>query len=376
MAGSDLTSSRFAAPPLPPLAGEALRPDALLTLGRQVEERTWQDGLPDFFWGEGVCLLGMIRFAEAAGEAFPARVSAWLDQHSQGDLVLDHVNHLAPGTAAVLDGRPTASALADRLLTWLQSGAELTRAPNGAIEHWPDGVWADTVFMGGVFLGHLGVARQDPALVSELGRQWIAHAEILQDEETGLMVHGSHAGRAIRCFWGRANAWMALAAVEYLEIAQRHPSLADDETVDAVRARLVRQLEALAARQPDHGVWSVLVDDQPENAGVLETSAAAGLGAAMLRARAVVPGLSEDVVTAGWRAVAGALAYLEGGILTRVSAGTVLQLIPFGYSVIRDDRPQLWGQGLALHAIAAALSGTRDGAAHGTVGLDGRKLAR
>ena len=40
---------------------------------------------------------------------------------------------------------------------------------------------------------------------------------------------------------------------------------------------------------------------------------------------------------------------------TRVSAGTVLQLVPFGYSVIRDDRMQPWGQGLALHALAAAM---------------------
>lgn len=363
MAGSDLTSSRFAAPPLPPLSGEALQEDALLALGKQIEEKTWRDGLPDFFWGEGVCLLGMIRFAEAAREAFPPRVSEWLDEHSRGDLVLDHVNHLAPGTAAVLDGRPGSSALAGRLLAWLQTSAEVTHAANGAIEHWPDGVWADTVFMGGLFVGHLGEARGDAALVSELGRQWLAHAEILQDEETGLFVHGSHAGRPIRCFWGRANAWMALGAVEYLELAVRHPDLVDPHAVEGVRTRLVRQLEALATCQPAHGVWSVLVDDQPENAGILETSAAAGLGAAMLRASHVIPGLSESVVSSGWRAVAGALAYVEDGTLTRVSAGTVLQLVPFGYSVIRDDRPQLWGQGLALHAVAAALA-----ALHGSPG--------
>ncbi len=38
-----------------------------------------------------------------------------------------------------------------------------------------------------------------------------------------------------------------------------------------------------------------------------------------------------------------------------MSAGTVLQLVPFGYSVIRNDRLQLWGQGLALQAVAAAM---------------------
>jgi unsaturated rhamnogalacturonyl hydrolase len=161
---------------------------------------------------------------------------------------------------------------------------------------------------------------------------------------------------------------MALGAVEYLELAQRRPDLVDRHAVQGVRTRLVRQLEALAACQPDHGVWSVLVDDQPENAGILETSAAAGLGAAMLRASHVVPGLPEDVVEAGWRAVAGALAYVEDGTLTRVSAGTVLQLVPFGYSVIRDDRPQLWGQGLALHAVAAALAARQDDPAAPTAG--------
>jgi unsaturated rhamnogalacturonyl hydrolase len=355
MAGHDLTSSRLAAPPRPPLTGAALDPEALVLLGEQVENRTWSDGLPDFFWGEGVCLLGLIRFADAAGRPFPSRVRAWLDERAAGDIILDHVNHLAPGTAAVLDGRPATAALADRLLEWLRTSPAVTRAANGAIEHWPDGVWADTTFMAGVFLGHLGALRDDRALLCELGHQWLAHAEILQDEQTALFVHGSHLGRPVRCFWGRANAWMALSAVEYLELADRHPTLVDPDPVEAVQTRLTRQLEALAACQPGHGVWSVLVDDQQENRGILETSAAAGIGAAMLRAARVVPSLSNAVVAAGWSAVAGSLSYVDDGALTRVSAGTVLQLVPFGYSVIRDDRPQLWGQGLALHAIAAAL---------------------
>jgi unsaturated rhamnogalacturonyl hydrolase len=104
-------------------------------------------------------------------------------------------------------------------------------------------------------------------------------------------------------------------------------------------------------------VWDVLVDGQSENRGILETSAAAGLGAALLRAPRV--GLqstgSRTLHDAGSLAVRGAAAYVEDGALTRVSAGTVLQLVPFGYSVIRDDRPQPWGQGLALDALAAAL---------------------
>ena len=39
---------------------------------------------------------------------------------------------------------------------------------------------------------------------------------------------------------------------------------------------------------------------------------------------------------------------------------SVLQLIPFGYSVIRSDRMQLWGQGLALNAISVMLDPDRN----------------
>jgi unsaturated rhamnogalacturonyl hydrolase len=361
MAGEDLTSSRFADPPLSPLTADALSPIALAALGERIERRTWADGLPELFWGEGVCLLGMIRFAQAAGLPFPGRVHDWVVDRSKAALVLNHVNNVAPGTAAVLDGSAEGLALAEQLLTWMRAPQSLTRDANGAIEHWPGGVWADTVFMGGLFLGQLGVARGDRTLVAEFGDQWLAHAYILQDEATGLFVHGSHRGEVIRCFWGRANAWMLLSGVEYLEIKAAHPQLANSTTTRQVAERVRRAIDALCRLQPEHGVWSVLVDDQPENAGVLETSAAAGIGAAMLRAARVDPSLPAAVRTAGWRAVAGALAYVNGtGHLTRVSAGTVLQLVPFGYSVIRDDRPQLWGQGLALHAIAAALEADAD----------------
>jgi unsaturated rhamnogalacturonyl hydrolase len=188
---------------------------------------------------------------------------------------------------------------------------------------------------------------------------------VLQDPDTGLIAHGSHAGETIPCYWGRANAWWALASVELLELADHvPPDLVPAGLADDVRARLRRQLGTLASLQPEHGIWSVLVDDQPENAGILETSAAAGLGAAMLRAGALRDVADDRITSAGWRAVRGALAYVdEDGTLTRASAGTVLQLVPYGYSVIRDDRIQLWGQGLALHAIAAALDALRRGSA-------------
>jgi unsaturated rhamnogalacturonyl hydrolase len=363
MTGLDMTSTTGLPPPLSPVPASSITPRLLESYGARISDRTWQHGLPSWFWGEGVCLLGMLRFSDALGHGFPDPVRRWLDERIEAGLTVEHVNNIAPGTAAVLAARDQDARcldVADRLHEWLVHNA--TRDPSGAIEHWPGGVWADTVFMAGVFLGHLGAARRRPALVEEHGRQLVAHAQVLQDPGTGLVAHGSHGGITIPCYWGRANAWWALAAVELLELVETLPSMVPAALVEDVRVRLRHQLTTLAALQPDHGIWSVLVDDQPENAGILETSAAAGIGAAMLRASALSGLVDEPVTAAGWRAVRGALAYVDdGGTLTRVSAGTVLQLVPFGYSVIRDDRLQLWGQGLALHAVAAALEALRQG---------------
>lgn len=350
MAGEDTTSAELSAPPLEPLSREELTVN-LDNLEDSLIAGTAAMGIKRWFWGEGVCLLALWRGAAARGAGAPELVTDFTASFIGAPPVLEHVNNLAPGAAvAELHRRSPGAATQDLLeacIRWYNEAPEATRAPNGALEHWPGGVWADTVYMAGEFLLRAGVTLERPELVQEAVDQWIAHAELLQDEKTGLFVHGTHSGTRIDNFWGRANAWICLAAADLLALA---PAA---EGIGEVRERLQQQLNALAALQPEHGVWDVLVDGQVEVRGVLETSAAAGIGAAMLRTDALLNGSTSTLREAGERAIRGALAYVDDGVLTRVSAGTVLQLIPFGYSVIRDDRIQPWGQGLALEAIAA-----------------------
>jgi unsaturated rhamnogalacturonyl hydrolase len=353
VAGEDTSSAELAAPPVPPLPRAAFA-GSLDHLESAVAERTGRMGLHRWFWGEGVCLLALTRGAAARAAAVPGLVTRFVADHVEAPPTLEHVNNLAPGAVVAelyrRDPDPAWAGLLEACLTWYRTAPEATRAPNGALEHWPGGVWADTVYMAGEFLLRAGVALERPELVQDAVDQWLAHAELLQDEASGLVVHGTHGGVRIDSFWGRANAWFALAGVDLLSLGGAADGLAE------VRDRLGRQFRGLAACQPSHGVWDVLVDGHVEVRGVLETSAAAGIGAAMLRGGAVVSAGGADAAAlraAGERAVLGALAYVEDGALTRVSAGTVLQLIPFGYSVIRDDRVQPWGQGLALEAIAA-----------------------
>lgn len=344
MASADTDNARLAAPPHSPVDDAALTREALATTADRVADATWELGLPRWFWGEGVCLTGLVQAGRELRGEVPPRVLAWYDAHVAADPIstLDHVNEVAPGAAAadLLDLRASYEPVLRKLAAWTEDPAQ-PRASNGALEHWPGGVWADTMYMVGRFLLRLGHVSGDDLLVTAGVAQVVAHAEILQ-LDNGLFAHGAHRGEVVPCAWGRANAWAALALVEVLETT----------TSPAAEAALRRQLDALVAVQPEHGVWDVLVDGNPETRGILETSAAAGIAAALLRA---APLLNErSYGAAGWRALRGVLAYEDAGLLGRVSAGTVLQLVPFGYSVIRDDRPQLWGQGLLLTALAAA----------------------
>ena len=345
MTGLDPSSAERAEPLLPPVDPSVLAVDVMADTGRRIAARAEDMGLTRWFWGEGVVLLGLLRLAEATGDPMPPFVIEFVDRHIAAGIAPDHVNSLIPGAACAWlydkTGERRYLDACERLLDWLAE-----RTGPGPLEHWPGGVWADTAFMAGTFLVHCGRALGRPELIAEAARQWLLHADVLGDPTTGLFAHGSHRGETVWCFWGRANAWLALAGVEILEA---------DPSLGHVRERLSAQLTALAACQPPHGVWDVLVDGHPETRGIVETSATAGIAAAMFRAAAL--GVSAEVLRfAAWRALGGLHPYVtEDGSVTRTSAGTVLQLVPFGYSVIRDDRIQPWGQGLGLHAYAAAL---------------------
>lgn len=353
MAGEDTTSSFLEAPPLKPLLPESLTTEFLQATAARIIDATWRSGLPQWSWGEGVYLLAEVHYHELLGVKPPQRLLDWYT--SKSAVTSGHINNVAPGAAAArlhATGTLDASATNASLEKWIMDPASATRAANGAVEHWPDGVWADTCYMMGTFLLNHGVGTKNSYHVEFIGKQLVAHIELLRNSKTHLFAHGSHKGETLWNYWGRGNAWMALSAVEFLdacEVLEVNPA-----QCVAIKQALREQLAALIPLLPEYGIWDVLVDHQVENAGILETSATAGLGSAMLRAARHLPDIADELTTTGQRAIAAALKYVDAsGVMTRTSAGTVLQLIPFGYSVIRSDRLQLWGQGLGLSAITS-----------------------
>ena len=360
MAGEDPTSSLLEAPPLAPLKPEQLDRALLTSLANRIIAATWRTGLIQWSWGEGVYLLSEVRYHETIGEQIPTQLIEWFARREV--ITSGHINNVAPGAAAARLGAMGAldtTAIDNNLQSWLANPTSATRAANGAIEHWPGSVWADTCYMLGTYYLNLAVAQSDKERAKFIGEQLVHHFELLQNPTTKLFAHGSHRGETLWNYWGRGNAWMALSSVEFLDACE---ALAlDMPEVKAVKSALQSQLLSLIPLLPEYGIWDVLVDRQVENKGILETSASAGIGSAMVRAARHLPEIARDLTDTGMRAIAAALTYVdETGVLTRTSAGTVLQLVPFGYSVIRSDRLQLWGQGLALNAITAALDPQRN----------------
>jgi len=360
LAGEDPTSSLLEAAPLAPLRPDQLNEELLASLANRIIAETWRSGLIQWSWGEGVYLLAEVRYHEAIRGQIPEDLIDWYAKREV--ITSGHINNVAPAAAAARLG---ARGLVDtkvinaNLQSWLADPSSATRAANGAVEHWPGSVWADTCYMLGTYFLNLAVANSEQERIKFMGEQLCCHIELLQNPETKLFAHGSHRGETIWNYWGRGNAWMALSCVEYLDASEALAiELPETQTV---KAALQSQLLALIPLLPEYGIWDVLVDRQIENKGILETSATAGLGAAMVRAARHLPDFANELMSTGLRAIAAALTYVnEAGILTRTSAGTVLQLVPFGYSVIRNDRLQLWGQGLALEAITSALAPKRN----------------
>jgi unsaturated rhamnogalacturonyl hydrolase len=357
--GEDLTSRKFEVAALTPIDALSLSRKELIALGNRISSGTWNEGLNQWSWGEGVFLLGLVNFLKSSNQPIEQKILDWYEYYKDpAKRAAGHVNNVAPGSAAaalIALGHENFDSFCSELLAWVEDSKSCTRAMNGAIEHWPGGVWADTCYMVGIFLSQYGIARKDPEMVKVLGTQIIAHAEYLQNPTTRLFAHGTHDNETIWSYWGRGNAWMALAAVEYLE-AVKLLNISDSDT-QIIENNLMEQFVALVKLLPDYGIWDVLVDGQVENKGILEISASAGIAAAILRASQIIDLFPQEIESAGLRVLGATISYINvDGIVTRVSAGTVLQLIPFGYSVIRSDRMQLWGQGLELSAIAAALN--------------------
>jgi unsaturated rhamnogalacturonyl hydrolase len=303
-------------------------------------------------FGEAVALRGLLAASRATGDAEPlgfvrALLRTWIGR-GVGRSAEEHV---APGAELLelhaLDGD---EAWLDAARSLAQLFASTPTGPNGVrylrpdLAGWRRQIWVDSMDGLPPFLARLARVTGDERYARDAERELLGYARLLQDERSGLFVHGFEESCGTNGqHWARGNGWAVMGLVETLAQLPRETAPAGE-----LRHRLITLLAGLAARQHASGLWSTVLD-RPETP--LETTLAVMLVCALDRAS------EAGVITIDpYRSMRDRA---HAAVLEHVSAAGELGLVsdatPIGELRMYATRPFgvfPWGQGPLLIMLA------------------------
>jgi unsaturated rhamnogalacturonyl hydrolase len=306
-------------------------------------------------WSIGVAFYGLGRVAAVLEPNYLVEIKKWVDARLQtaDDLPVPCVNTTAL-LLTVLQlhktfGDEKYEALCQKYDAYFLEQAE--RTPGGTLAHtvvgkiYPGEVWADTLFMGVLYLQQRGLLLDDQELLAEAMRQFELHLSCLFDRKSGLFYHGwdDLNKKPLGVKWGRGNAWVL---VSFVEFAGRCP-LVWAEWLEVMH----RHIATLVSLQTVDGFWRTVLDE-PET--YPETSATAGIAYALIKG--INLGLFDSKYLPVARKALDALVTkidAEGNVLGG-SSGTAIKANPLEYNQV-PCRVTPFTQGLALLALTESL---------------------
>jgi unsaturated rhamnogalacturonyl hydrolase len=315
---------------------------------------TWNFRMWGF--GEAIALRGLLEAGTLLGDAEPrgfvhGLLRGWIGRGA----ARSPEDHVAPGRELIVfhqqTGDPQFLDIARRLAALHES---FPAAPSGARRHRPDQpgwrgqIWVDSLDVDAPFLARLAWATGEDRYYDLAAAEALGYCRELQDETSGLFIHGNetHCGPN-GGWWARGNGWALLGLVDTLTVLPgAHPSW------NELHQRLGAQVAGLAGVQQEGGLWRTLLDhDEAYLESTLAVMAAVALreafdhdlldrgtfGAMEARARAAVRELIDD----------------DGAL------GLVSDATPIGQSRVYLTRPFgtfPWGQGPLLLMLCQDLS--------------------
>lgn len=319
---------------------------------KAIQEKIFGMDMSECNWGEGVAMWGLKCSLDVCPDKrYISVLSDWVRHGIENDLFKYNVNSSMP---CVGIGEVYSYTKAEGLLKILRKQADylMYDAPRlkcGAIIHsdpyalFGRQMWADTVFMAGLFIAYFGKLTSDEKYCTEALNQLKIHMRILQDAD-GLCYHAfdETEDRLIGCKWGRANAWLAVAYMELLDY------LAPDEELSG---RVKALLGALSPYQSENGLFRTVIDGKMS---YYEASSAYGFGYAILKG--IRKGVLDDEYLKLVYAMKKILAenVNEDGVVMNISAGTPVMRNEYEYNIICQHRMQPWGQALAAMYFSEA----------------------
>lgn len=321
------------------------------------KDNEWSMDIDRFDWVPGVGLYGFYKAYQSTGEAYILDfLKDWTERHIEEAYDMQTVNSTAPLTTVLKVYQETGCQ--KYLQTCMDIGDQIIetapRTPEGGLEHtvtedvpeFKGQIWADTMFMAGIFFAQLYNITKEKRYKEEAVRQLYVHHKRLKDEKTGLFYHGYNYGRGdwmSGALWARANAWITISTFEILDLIGE-----DFQEKEFLLKSIESQAGALKQYQRENGMFGTLIDDKDSYD---EASATAGIAYGLFRG-IELGYLPEEYLGTAQKAASAIRSCVNGrGEVEQVSRGTPVLPSKEDYKAIRIN-PTLYGQGLALLAIS------------------------
>ena len=258
------------------------------TIKTGIEELETGRGMDIWQWDQGVAMYGFAKAYEKTKDTeIIDFVKKWIDYHLDKMDFGFSINTTAPllGIMLLLEAEgknERYEKLCGKFASWCI--CEAPRADRGTFEHsctankYDNQIWADTLFMGCLFLMKWGFYCGDDIFIKEAVRQFDLHYRFLADPGTGLIYHGYDCNERVQkgVLWGRGNAWFSVASVEMLN------SLPPDTLgYDAIYNNFKKHFGGVMAYRHESGAWHTVMN-KPDT--YLEMSATAAFTYSIFKA--------------------------------------------------------------------------------------------
>jgi unsaturated rhamnogalacturonyl hydrolase len=309
-------------------------------------------------WQEGVGMYGLMKTCEVTGDSrYLNFVKEWVDYHIDKGLPKKSINTVIPFTSVL----ELYKATGHKPYRWLCEETahfcmcQAKRANEGVLEHtvlaaeFESQIWADTLFMGTVFLARWGKFTGEDMYIYEAIRQLNLHYKYLTDPSNGLMFHAYNCklrSHMSAIHWGRANGWAVLSSVEILDMIPDY-IIEKEIAVD----NLNKHVAAIMKYCNENGMWHTVLDRPETNP---ETTVGAALYSGVFRG--IHAGyLSGCFLEQCSMALQGLIKNIgPDGQVLNASGGTPVMNSAEAYNNIPCVM-SYYGQGLALMALSAML---------------------
>ncbi|MGE5313228.1 MAG: glycoside hydrolase family 88/105 protein [Acidobacteriota bacterium] len=309
---------------------------------------SWGMDIDDWDWNAGVGMIAISDYYEKSRDPHVLEyIAQWIARNKHQCAKKDHVNYLTPLAIYPQMYERTNDAFyrdtAFDYAQWVMANAG--RSKDGVFFHGAsvsDEVWADTVFMALVFLSRTAKMTSDSVMAKEVFRQLLAHLQLLQDEETGVLYHGYHCigkHHMSGALWTRGNSWAVIGAPIIIETLK---GLA--EAPEELLVRYRKLVDGILSFQAENGLWHTVMT-RPDF--YQETSGSAGFAAGIMKAvrLSMLDSACMPRAIAAMEAASGMIN--SDGAVQGVSGGTPIMPTIDAYGKL-TCYPTLYGQGLTL----------------------------